>query len=256
MRLALLSTCLTLAMSAATMTASAGETLPRPVRTLPGTDHDHCVACHEPGTAGSENGPGAETCLGCHEEIGRSSAEGAIPASFQDDFVSGHVMPAEMYRPRLPQGGHRVQESLDCLTCHDPHGGDGQTTTLRNRQGLAVLSATATVDEVSRFCIGCHQDMSRFGGMAQAYSRHPIGLPARMVQRSYLPVLPLADVHGTVDPSDDVIACTTCHYPHNGPNQYLLRWDRSIEGQVCGLCHIQGRTPDELPDRRQVARLR
>jgi predicted CXXCH cytochrome family protein len=252
----LLNTCLILVMTLAMTPAAGGEELRRPVGNWFGTDHEKCVSCHEPGTAGADEGPGAETCLGCHADIGRSSTDSAMPASYQDDFVSGHVMAKEMYSPRLPQGGHRVQESLDCLSCHDPHGGDGKTTTLRDKQGPAVLSALGTVDEVSRFCVGCHEDMSRFGGMAQAYSRHPIGLTADVVQRSYLPVLPLADVHGTADPSDDVVACTTCHFVHNGPNQYLLRWDRSIEGHVCGQCHVQGRTPDGLGDRRRIARLR
>ena len=221
-----------------------------------GGNHEKCASCHEPGASANDKGPDAGSCLTCHETIGNTDASGMSYASSQGGFVSGHVIPKEMYVPRLPQGGKRVVEELDCLTCHDPHGEDGHSTVLRDRQGPAILSPNARADKVSRFCVGCHEDMSRFGGMARAYSRHPIGLTAEVVRDPYLPELPLADIAGTGDPSDDVIACTTCHFVHNGPNKYLLRWDRSIEGYVCGQCHIEGRPRDGMGDDRRMASLR
>lgn len=256
MHLPLKITVLILALTLVAIPVAAEEDFPRPGRQWFSGDHGSCVACHKPGNTGDDSRPGADTCLGCHENIGLSETTGTTPASYQDEFLSGHVMPAAMYKARLPQGGKIVQERLDCLTCHDPHGGDGHSTALRDKQGPAILSANARVDQVSRFCVGCHEDMSRFNGTALAYSRHPIGLTAVVVHESYLPVLPLADINGTEDRSDDVVACTTCHFVHNGPNKYLLRWDRSIEGRVCGQCHVQGRPKDGGGDRHRMAGLR
>ncbi len=255
MHLALKTVFLILAIGLAANTLAAGEEGMDPVGPWFGGDHEKCAACHNPGAGGDRSRPTSRTCLGCHESIGRSVSFGISYASSQTEFVSGHVMPQEMYSPRLPQGGKTVIEELDCLTCHNPHGEEGRSTVLRDRQGPQILSATARADKVSRFCVGCHQDMSRFGGMARAYSRHPIGLTAEIVRDPYLPVLPLADIEGTEDLSDDVVACTTCHYVHNGPNKYLLRWDRSIERQVCGQCHIQGRPRDGITDPGRLARL-
>ena len=235
MRPALTTACLILAASLAAVPAAAGSRY--------GEDHRQCAACHDPGSGTDGKLPGAGTCLGCHDNLGGSDS-------------SGHVVPAGMYRSMLPQGGKAVLEHLDCLTCHNPHSDNRFATVLRERKSPAVLSVNTRVDRISMFCTGCHEDMGRFGGMAQAYSRHPIGLPAEVVHESHLPLLPLVDVQGTDDPSDDVIACTTCHFVHNGPNQYLLRWDRSIEREVCGQCHIEGRQGDGITDARRIARLR
>lgn len=256
MPLALLSGSTFLAAALALGAAAAGESLPVPAGPWFGGGHEQCGSCHVPGGGASDDGPGAETCLGCHEDVGRSGSDGIVPASYGNDFSGGHIMPSRMYRPRRPQGGKLVQESLDCLTCHNPHGGNGQDTVLRERQGPAILAPSSVADRVSLFCVGCHEDMARFNGTGQGYTRHPIGVRAEVSRKAYLPELPLVDVMGTADPSDDVVACTTCHFVHNGPNQYLLRWDRSIEGRVCGQCHAQGRPRDRVADPGRMARLR
>ena len=137
MRLALKTALMTLAIVLVSVPATSGEVLPKPVGPWFGGNHERCASCHDPANDEADNGPGADTCLGCHGDIGRSGSGGVMPATFQGDSGSGHVISEEMYSPRLPQGGKMAQERLDCLTCHDPHGDDGHSTSLRDKQGPA-----------------------------------------------------------------------------------------------------------------------
>jgi predicted CXXCH cytochrome family protein len=115
-------------------------------------------------------------------------------------------------------------------------------------------SGAVGLDANTRLCVGCHVRFLQTEPPGAAYTLHPVGIPApqRRSGRRGLPELPLEDVRGTPDADDDVIACTTCHFPHQGPNPYLLRWSEDEMIEACTTCH---RVREDPPaDRRAVAR--
>jgi predicted CXXCH cytochrome family protein len=99
------------------------------------------------------------------------------------------------------------------------------------------------MDSATQVCLSCHPVAAEFKETGRRYVRHPVGVPValgKIADRSKLP--PLVDVKGTDDPSDDVIGCTTCHYPHAGKNAFLLRWSLAELSAACLKCH-----PDVSP---------
>lgn len=131
-------------------------------------------------------------------------------------------------------------EWLDCLSCHSAHPNE-RPAFLKTPESGAAAPARG-LDTVSQFCVGCHVRFAETRGHGGRYTRHPVGIPARLQSPAGEdgPVLPLVDVRGTDGTEDDVIACTTCHYTHRGPNVDLLRWDADGEGDACRTCHRVG----------------
>ena len=72
-------------------------------------------------------------------------------------------------------------------------------------------------------------------------------MPSRDAARVRAARLPLFDVRGTGDLSDDVIGCLTCHFAHASPEENLLRWSRGESREACGACHPEIYDPGLLP---------
>jgi len=187
--------------------------------------HARCDHCHvaESVQQDAENDrsgkPDADCCLACHREI----AGGREP---------------------IANGSRHLNAIVDCLSCHVPHP-DGTRYRLRVDEESARVS-DAALDPSTLLCLDCHeaflQTEPQHGGN---YTLHPVGITVpRMVEGAPgAPELPLADIHGTADPEDDIIACTTCHFQHESPNPDLLRWREEKMVAACTLCHWNGELP-------------
>lgn len=188
-------------------------------------DHGECVSCHSTEGAGSREFRQAfARCRDCHPPAPR-------PAGTTDRLVAGHVAIAE----------EAASGAESCSTCHAPHSGTSPGMLRTRDDGTQRFDGDP--DAGSRLCLSCHAQHGRWrGGGAGAYARHPIGIPvpADSMVSGAVVRLPLADVHGTEDPLDDVIACTTCHDVHDSRNADLLRWPQGESKAWCTACHRIG----------------
>ena len=208
--------------------------------------HTVCRNCHiaadnQVSGANSVGQSAKRACIDCHANVLQPPpAAQAGLASTQ----SRHVFDNSLEKKIAPLGGKSF-DRLDCLSCHVPHY-QGQPKLLRLSNEAAPINAGgATFDPATQLCLSCHAmaaDVRGFGG--RGYVRHPVGIrvtrPGRLLNMAQLP--PLADVKGTADPLDDVISCTTCHYPHASKNGFLLRWSMAELSSACLQCH-----PDVAP---------
>jgi len=213
--------------------------------------HRQCKNCHRSseiqriGSPSSEFAP-KNSCVGCHRETmgsngGASSAAGYATSGHMSDMVSAEQRSA-------PLGGKAVGR-MECVSCHAPHD-LGQPKLLRSVGEVTNFAVGATFDPATKLCLSCHPIAADFKGAGRGYTRHPVGIPVtkpgRILDRSRLP--PLWDVKGTADPSDDVIGCTTCHYPHASKNSFLLRWSLAEMSSACLQCHpeVSPSAPGEI----------
>lgn len=195
--------------------------------------HSRCDHCHVE-DAEAPALPDARCCFNCHLEIEAGSR--------QTGGGSRHLSAVIGEAPGLVTAGRvDARASVDCLSCHRPHP-DGTRCRLRIDESSARVSDTE-LDPSSLLCLECHEAFLQTEPQADGnYTLHPVGIAApRMVEGGPgAPVLPLADIHGTADPGDDVIACTTCHFQHESPNPDLLRWGEEELVAACTLCHWNG----------------
>ena len=213
--------------------------------------HTVCNNCHLAGEtqgsgSNSTGSPQKRACIDCHAEVLQAprGAQAAVASA-----PSGHVLDNGLEKRIAPLGGKSF-DRLDCLSCHVPHY-QGQPKLLRSNSDAAqMISGGAIFDPATQLCFSCHQVAAEVKGAGSHYMRHPVGIPVtkpgRVLNISQLP--PLADVKGTPDPSDDVIGCTTCHYPHASPNSFLLRWSVAELSSACLKCHpeVAPSEPDVL----------
>jgi len=179
--------------------------------------HPACDSCHATTaerSAGTELVGGDVGCRRCHAGQRRTSRGNLRPASIEQI-----------------QPGHPTT----CVTCHDPH---AQSPALL-REPETRLVADGVLDPTSRLCVGCHEKQGQWRGWSSRYRRHPVGIPVTGQRPAVGPelVLPLVDIRNTRDPSDDVIACITCHDVHAATGEHLLRWWKREVIAACTACH-------------------
>jgi predicted CXXCH cytochrome family protein len=202
--------------------------------------HTVCKNCHIDGDTQASGStsvgpPQKKACVDCHAGVLQAPRGVQAGPAFAQ---SGHVLDNGLEKRIAPLGGNSF-DRLDCLSCHVPHY-QGQAKLLRlNRDAAPMNSGKAKFDPATELCFSCHPVAGEVKGIGTHYVRHPVGIPVtkpgRILDFSKLP--PLADVNGTPDPSDDVISCTTCHYPHASTNGFLLRWSIAELPSACLKCH-------------------
>ena len=213
--------------------------------------HGSCSSCHHPPeadaiTAGSD---GEKSDV----PTPQGTAIRVVPCE------SCHVSLAGTGTPQDPGPGMSSTWHAErgCLTCHDPHE-TGTPFRLRRVPNPPDASMASRLDAASRLCSSCHSSMLQVQGFG-GYVRHPLGVPwprreERVVTTAASTmgwqgaqsqiVLPLARLQTATGPTEYVIGCTTCHFPHGSANSFSLRWAADQEGDGCGACHRSVVDPD------------
>ena len=188
--------------------------------------------------AGSTTAPEeAVTCATCHRAHGGETAQLLLPPTELCATCHRRQESADKKAARR-RGIHPVHEKLEepvelagrsierveCLTCHDVHGGEAETPLLGRPAG-------------DRFCAACHEGhYTAKKEEARRKGVHPVGVeleePVRLAER---------EVHR--------VGCATCHAVHDGrPDtaSLVLPTDR-----LCRGCHDRQHAADGDEARRK-----
>ncbi len=192
-----------------------------------------CGRCHE---AHGSNFPGLlkgqtkELCLSCHGELKKKFpkphapfARGRCLSCHEAHYASDRVFLKRQGAPlcfschqdrKKLAAKHQVKNvaSLDCLSCHDPHGG----------QGRGLLRAYKHQPYAKGNCQSCHRDLKE--GPAMCFRCHEETRKDFYHQHNHL----LGGYENN--------ACLICHSPHVGGNQALLR---DKPRRLCQKCHAE-----------------
>ncbi len=162
--------------------------------------------------------------------------------------------------------GQTVRESGLCSACHIPHGAKGPA--------LASRTVPEQYDQVLGTCRACHNPdgIAKKKAILDKHS-HPLKVSVKKVgikvnknrwssskqnrnAKRRLKALPLFDEQGNRAPNAELIACGTCHDPHNwsakgtgvykkDPRTYtgsgntsFLRIQQGVNSYLCINCHV------------------
>lgn len=191
------------------------------------TPHGSCAGCHLSPDPSVVSAPAPRpTCTGCHEALLESAR----------DAVSGHLVPRSRAGAPL--------EGLPCVACHAAHP-EGRPAQLRGDLNGPGRLNRGVPDATTRLCLACHLGAADTRPYAEHFMKHPVGTPlARDMRPECAPVALKLEVV-RMDDGDPVpvIACTTCHVVHSGPNPDLLLWAPDEEREACGACHVEAGPP-------------
>jgi hypothetical protein len=180
---------------------------------------------------------------------------------------------ASSHNEYFATAGNTVGESAGCGTCHL------QATTINGNWGLSAragINSTMPVpgNDMSGFCGTCHGVFHSAGtenGTSGAFLRHPSDwvIPATgeyAAYTSYDITAPVARpavataASATVTPGTDMVMCLSCHAAHATENDYMLRFDYSVQtagayadiatAQAVGGCQACHTTKGVLPENR------
>jgi predicted CXXCH cytochrome family protein len=188
-----------------------------------------CTECHNPHGSANEgilNGAQSELCLNCHTDIREQIEERHPHTAVTQGCVACHEPHQGRLKSLLKEEGEalcfRCHDSRQkqtarfvhypyregvCLTCHLPH------------SGVGVGDLTKGVEEL---CTTCHQKKHKD-------FPHPVGIKPS-------PDFVLQPENKLNFKANDVITCTTCHFPHTSDTVFLLRVGVT-GGDLCYQCH-------------------
>lgn len=205
---------------------------------------------------------GADTCLGCHDDVSATYSAGAI-------FKTKHAFRKDARAPFGPGG-------LQCEACHGP---GARHAASKNPESINSLKRTSsqTAQERSAPCLACHQAGARIGWHASSHERSNLACSDchKMHQEHGDPVLAktsqpevcftchrqkradfektsthpvrfglmsCSDCHAVHAPTSNTAllvkpslnqTCTSCHADKRGP----LLWEHQPVTEDCSLCH-------------------
>jgi DmsE family decaheme c-type cytochrome len=222
-----------------------------------------CITCHGDGTAHMEEGgepslivipsgnAGAKMCLDCHQGIQSIFSDRSVHGDTGVDCSSCHEMhpsdggrrafltddtnplcaschPQQANSFRRPYGHRLDLGGLDCASCHNPHGGDGEHSLKVDRAGDSpCVSCHAEkrgpfafphVSGVTGDCMSCHVPHGASNPMALTRARVD-----QLCLECHSRIVP-PDTLGSQTPSSHDLVdprfrnCTTCHVAIHGSN--------------------------------------
>jgi DmsE family decaheme c-type cytochrome len=194
---------------------------------------------------GEYSNRGADSCIPCHQD--------SMPLSAMALFDTPHGARTD---PAAPFG------QLQCETCHGPGkdharsqrgGGDVRPTIVFGQR------ASTPPSEQNAVCLGCHQNHGRLGWFGSMHEAQDLSCTAcHQIHRSRDGVFDAlaqqqacfgchqrreGDIYRTSNHPlrFGSMACSSCHDPHNGNNEALLR--EATVNQTCYICHAEKRGP-------------
>ena len=239
-----------------------------------------CLSCHKIGVDVPEKGSrhaafdmGCETCHITHKtgDIGKAEFEFHLTKAPPALCIDCHdVKSADL------QKSHQNQpfETANCVSCHDPHESaapklmakfthppfaDKQCEVCHSpaKDGKVVLTQT----DVKALCVTCHDDKAKLIDSARVPHPGAAGdcTDCHSPHASRQPGLPKTDAVNICLGCHSEIAegkkryhhqpafkqgCATCHQPHGGGNDHLLR--AATTNSLCLECHGPDRQPKPL----------
>ncbi|HSH69232.1 MAG TPA: cytochrome c3 family protein, partial [Deferrisomatales bacterium] len=223
-----------------------------------------CLTCH-PGKGAQRGHAGDGACTSCHamhggerheQPCGTCHRELAAGPHRPDQQLLGAPLPAVDPKGRMGMAG-----TLQCSTCHDPHGDaapllrmEAPTATClachTDKAGMATGSHDLATPGKS-LCDPCHPShretpTPKVGDPAAARcagchaGEHPLTLGhSRQGQppwRQLVADLPLFDQGGERNPYG-FVSCPTCHDVHVAPSRRSMRAENRAPPELCLGCH-------------------
>ncbi len=188
---------------------------------------------------------GADSCILCHQD----SSEKPATAIFQ----TKHAARTDSDSPF---------SALQCETCHGPSKEHARAQRRGQDEKPARTfgaSAYTPAAEQNQVCLDCHQNNGRLGWFSSAHeiedvtcaSCHQVHRERDRVFDSLAQQEACFDCHprrrsDTFKTSNHPLrfgsmACSDCHDPHNGDNEFLLK--QSTINETCYNCHAEKRGP-------------
>ena len=188
---------------------------------------------------------GADSCILCHE----AGSEKPATAIFQTKHAS-------RTDPNAPFSG------LQCETCHGPSKEHARAQRRgRDEMPMRTFGAAAHTPaaEQNEVCLDCHQAKGRLGWFSSTHeiedvscaSCHQIHRERDRVFDSLAQQQACFGCHARRQPDSyktsnhplrfGSMACSDCHDPHNGDNDFLLK--QPTVNETCYSCHAEKRGP-------------
>lgn len=164
-----------------------------------------CASCHmRMLSLPHVHGPaGVYECTYCHEVS-------SVPSKYMPR-LEGAALCTECHEDKLEEFRkakfvHGPVEAGLCLACHDPHAS--------SERGQLIMPAY-------ELCASCHAQVVKVPHVARGSSGKPH---------------PLKGVVNPAGTGED-LSCASCHEPHSGVTDAMLRWGLESRMSLCSKCH-------------------